>query len=104
MGVLSESLNTTEQTLLQAADEDEAVNTKLDSLTADAQKLELTVQELLDQVEFIKNSDVRGEVTGSRFVVRACDTSRSVPYDCSLTFCEQRHEVNDVCGRRSFLS
>lgn len=60
MGVLSESLNTTEQTLLQAADEDEAVNTKLDSLTADAQKLELTVQELLDQVEFIKNSDVRG--------------------------------------------
>ena len=54
-------LNHTEQTLVRVEDEDAAAETKLDSLTSDAQKLERTVQELLDQVEFIKNSDIRGE-------------------------------------------
>uniref|UniRef100_A0A7N9AT11 Laminin, beta 1a n=1 Tax=Mastacembelus armatus TaxID=205130 RepID=A0A7N9AT11_9TELE len=39
---------------------DSAAESKLDSVTSDAQKLERTVQELLDQVEFIKNSDIRG--------------------------------------------
>ncbi|XP_029993162.1 LOW QUALITY PROTEIN: laminin subunit beta-1a [Sphaeramia orbicularis] len=60
METLSRSLNLTEQTLIQAADQDEGVNSKLDSLTADTKKLEQTIQELLDQVEFIKNSDIRG--------------------------------------------
>lgn len=54
-------MNQTEQTLVQAKDSDSAAQTKLDSLTSDSQKLERTVQELLDQVEFIKNSDIRGE-------------------------------------------
>lgn len=61
MGALSVMLNQTEQTLVQVEDLDLASETKLDSVTLDAQKLERTVQELLDQVEFIKNSDIRGE-------------------------------------------
>ncbi|XP_037624052.1 laminin subunit beta-1a [Sebastes umbrosus] len=60
MGALSQRLNHTEQTLVQVEDEDSAAETKLDSVTPDAQKLERTVKELLDQVEFIKNSDIRG--------------------------------------------
>lgn len=62
MGALSHMLNLTEQTLLQVEDQDSAAETKLDSVMSDAQKLERTVQELLDQVEFIKNSDIRGKV------------------------------------------
>lgn len=60
VGELSQMMNQTEQTLVQAKDSDSAAQTKLDSLTSDSQKLERTVQELLDQVEFIKNSDIRG--------------------------------------------
>ncbi|XP_033491281.2 laminin subunit beta-1a [Epinephelus lanceolatus] len=60
MGALSQMLNHTEETLSQVEDEDAAAGTKLDSLMSDTQKLERTVQELLDQVEFIKNSDIRG--------------------------------------------
>uniref|UniRef100_A0A672H048 Laminin subunit beta-1-like n=1 Tax=Salarias fasciatus TaxID=181472 RepID=A0A672H048_SALFA len=48
------------QTLVQVQDQDSAAETKLDSLKSDAQKLERTVQELLDQLELVKNSDVRG--------------------------------------------
>lgn len=61
MGALSRMLNQTEQTLVQVEDLDSAAQTKLDSVTSDTQKLERTVQELLDQVEFMKNSDIRGE-------------------------------------------
>lgn len=61
MGALSQMLNVTEQSLAQVEDQDSAAETKLDSMMSDAQKLERTVQELLDQVEFIKNSDVRGK-------------------------------------------
>jgi len=61
MGALSRGLNHTEQTLVQLEDEDSAAETKLKSVTSDAQKLERTVQDLLDQVEFIKNSDINGE-------------------------------------------
>ncbi|XP_058501372.1 laminin subunit beta-1a [Solea solea] len=60
MTSLTQMLNHTEQTLIQVKDQDSAAQTKLDSVTSDAQKLEQTVQELLDQVEFIKNSDIRG--------------------------------------------
>ncbi|XP_035772035.1 laminin subunit beta-1-like [Neolamprologus brichardi] len=60
MGALSHTLNLTEQTLVQVEDLDSAAGTKLDSVMSEAQKLEGTVQELLDQVEFIKNSDIRG--------------------------------------------
>ncbi|XP_054475867.1 laminin subunit beta-1a [Anoplopoma fimbria] len=60
MGALSRMLNHTERTLIQLEDQDSAAETKLDSVTSDAQKLERTVKELLDQVEFIKNSDIRG--------------------------------------------
>ncbi|KAM4573547.1 laminin subunit beta-1a [Odontesthes bonariensis] len=60
MGTLSQSLNHTEQYLARTDHQDSAAKTKLDSVTSDAQKLERTVKELLDQVEFIKNSDIRG--------------------------------------------
>lgn len=61
VGALSLMLNQTEQTVLQVDDLDSTARTKLDSVMSDAQKLERTVQELLDQVEFMKNSDIRGE-------------------------------------------
>lgn len=61
MGTLSQMLNHTERTLVQVEDQDSVVETKLDSVMSDAQKLERTVKELMDQVEFIKNSDIRGE-------------------------------------------
>ncbi|XP_069384940.1 laminin subunit beta-1a isoform X1 [Paralichthys olivaceus] len=60
MRALSQMLSHTEETLVQAEEGDSAAQSKLDSVTLDAQKLERTVQELLDQVEFIKNSDIRG--------------------------------------------
>lgn len=60
MAELSEKLNQTEEFLDQVRVEDNSTNSKLDALRDDAQKLQRTVQELLDQVEFIKNSDIRG--------------------------------------------
>lgn len=60
MGALTKSLNSTEQALGQTVDQDQQVRTRLDSLSSDSQKLERTVRELIDQVEFIKNSDIRG--------------------------------------------
>jgi len=66
MGALSQTLNHTEQSLAQMDHQDSATKTKLDSVTSDAQKLERTVKELLDQVEFIKNSDIRGKNNGSQ--------------------------------------
>lgn len=60
MGEMSRKLNLTEETLAQLVVEDNSTDTKLDSLKEDTQKLERTVKELLDQVEIIKNSDIRG--------------------------------------------
>lgn len=60
MGALTQALNSTEQALVQTADQDQEVQTRLDTLSSDSHKLERTVRELIDQVEFIKNSDVRG--------------------------------------------
>lgn len=64
-------LNHTEQTLVQVEDQDSTAETKMNYLMSDAQKLERTVQELLDQVELIKNSDIRGKETERK--VRAND-------------------------------
>ncbi|MEQ2178688.1 hypothetical protein GOODEAATRI_016687 [Goodea atripinnis] len=61
MAALSQTMNNTEETLDLVGEQDSGIKTKLDSVTSDAQKLERTVQELLDQVEFIKNSDIRGK-------------------------------------------
>ena len=60
MAELSEKLNQTEESLELVKAEDNSTNIKLDALRDDAQKLQRTVQDLLDQVEFIKNSDIRG--------------------------------------------
>ncbi|XP_041851949.1 laminin subunit beta-1a [Melanotaenia boesemani] len=60
MGTLSQTLNHTEETLTLVDNQNSATETKLDSVASDSQKLERTVKELLDQVEFIKNSDIRG--------------------------------------------
>lgn len=61
MGALGQMLNQTEETVLQVQELDSAARTKLDSVISDTRKLEGTVQELLAQVEFMKNSDIRGE-------------------------------------------
>lgn len=84
MGALSQSLNHTEQTLVQVEDLDSAAHTKLDSVKSDAEKLERTVHELLDHVEFIKNSDIRGEES---------QTSRSA----GLEMCSESFQVLKLC-------
>lgn len=61
VGALSQT-NETEWTILQVVNLDSAAQTKLDSVTSDTRKLERTVQELLSQVEYLKNSDIRGEL------------------------------------------
>ena len=69
MSEMSNKLNHTEETLSQITKEDNSTDTKLDALREDAQKLERTVKELLDQVEFIKNSDIRGKEDQTRSFV-----------------------------------
>ena len=64
MAELGERLNQTEDSLALVKAEDNSTNSKLDALRDDAQKLQRTVQDLLDQVEFIKNSDIRGKYRG----------------------------------------
>lgn len=61
MGGITHTLNLTEQTIVQVENQDSAAESKLHSIMSDSEKLERTVQELLDQVEFIKNSDIRGK-------------------------------------------
>uniref|UniRef100_A0AAY4BRF8 Laminin subunit beta-1 n=1 Tax=Denticeps clupeoides TaxID=299321 RepID=A0AAY4BRF8_9TELE len=60
VGELINKLNVTEETLSKTSLENNSTDTKLDSLSEDAQKLERTIKDLQEQVEIIKNSDVRG--------------------------------------------
>lgn len=63
MEKMSNKLNLTEEALAQVSSDDNSTNTKLDSLKEDTQKLDRTVKDLLDQVDFIKNTDIRGKGT-----------------------------------------
>lgn len=56
--------------MVQVGDQDSAAEKNLDSVMLDTRKLEQTVQELLAQVEVIKNSDIRGQCLGSQSKVR----------------------------------
>lgn len=56
---------------------------QLDSLQAEAESLDATVKELAEQLEFIKNSDIRGE----RFLCK-----HSI-LDMDLTLCATFHTV-----------
>lgn len=47
--------------LSDAALQSNSTARELDSLQAEAESLENTVKELAEQLEFIKNSDIRGE-------------------------------------------
>lgn len=58
---MTNKLNVTEEALEKVSQENNVTDTKLDALREDAQKLERTAKELLEQVEFVKNSDVRGK-------------------------------------------
>uniref|UniRef100_A0AAY5L648 Laminin subunit beta-1 n=1 Tax=Esox lucius TaxID=8010 RepID=A0AAY5L648_ESOLU len=60
MEEMNYKLNLTEEALAEVSSDKNSTDTKLDSLKEDAEKLDHTVKELLDQVEFIKNSDIRG--------------------------------------------
>lgn len=59
MAGMNEKLNQTEELLSQISEN--STDSKLDALSEEAQKLQRTVKDLQDQVEFMKNSDVRGE-------------------------------------------
>lgn len=85
MGALSQRLNQTEQAVLQVEELDSTARTKLDSVTSDARKLEGTVQELLDQVEFMKNSDIRGEEHPRCPLWAGCITLPIVPSSYSFS-------------------
>lgn len=56
---MNEKLNQTEELLSQISEN--STDSKLEALSEEAQKLQRTVKDLQDQVEFMKNSDVRGE-------------------------------------------
>lgn len=61
MAKMNTNLNLTEETLSEISSDNNSTDTKLNSLKEEAQKLEQTVKDLQEQVEFVKNSDVRGE-------------------------------------------
>lgn len=61
MAEMTNKLNATEDTLSQISGDDNSTDTKLDSLNDDARNLDKMIKELRDQVEFVKNSDVRGK-------------------------------------------
>ncbi|MCI4381846.1 hypothetical protein PGIGA_G00256700 [Pangasianodon gigas] len=64
MAEMNEKLNQTEGLLSQISDN--STDSKLETLSEEAQKLQRTVKDLQDQVEFIKNSDVRGALDSMR--------------------------------------
>lgn len=59
MSKMNEKLNQTEEFLSQISEN--STDSKLEALGEEAQKLQRTVKDLRDQVELMKNSDVRGE-------------------------------------------
>lgn len=59
MAEMNEKLNQTEELLSQISDN--STDSKLEALSDEAQKLQRTVKDLQNQVQFMKNSDVRGE-------------------------------------------
>lgn len=59
MTEMNEKLNQTKELLSQISEN--STDSKLETLSEEAQKLQRTVKDLQDQVEFMKNSDVRGE-------------------------------------------
>lgn len=61
MAEMNTNLNLTEETLSEISFDDNSTDTKLKSLKEEAQKLKETVKDLQEQVEFVKNSDIRGE-------------------------------------------
>lgn len=61
MAEMNTNLNLTEETLSEISSDNNSTDTKLNSLKEEAQKLEQTVKDLQKQVEFVKNSDIRGE-------------------------------------------
>lgn len=60
MAEMNEKLNQTEEFMSQFSG-DNSTDIKLEVFSEEAQKLQRTVKELQDQVEFMKNSDVRGK-------------------------------------------
>ena len=58
---MTNRLNLTEEALSRSSLDNNVTDTKLEALKEDAHKLELTAKELLEHVEFVKNSDVRGK-------------------------------------------
>lgn len=81
---MSNKLNVTEEALEKVSQENNVTDTKLDGLREDAQKLERTAKELLEQVEFVKNSDVRGKYTSPQsdticFYLFTCETISFYP-------------------------
>lgn len=61
MAEMNTNLNLTEETLSEISFDNNSTDTKLKSLKEEAQKLKETVKDLQEQVEFVKNSDIRGE-------------------------------------------
>lgn len=60
MAEMNKNLNLTEDTLSEISTDNNSTVIKLNSLKEEAEKLKETVKDLQEQVEFVKNSDVRG--------------------------------------------
>lgn len=63
MSFLNGKLNTTQETLEILHKDANSSSSKLDALTDEANKLELSVQALIQQVHLIKNSNIQGETS-----------------------------------------
>lgn len=61
MAEMNKNLNLTEESLSEISADNNSTYTKLNSLKEEADKLKQTVKDLQEQVEFVKNSDIRGE-------------------------------------------
>lgn len=58
---VTEKMTQVEVRLSDTASQSNSTARELDSLQTEAESLENTVKELAEQLEFIKNSDIRGE-------------------------------------------
>lgn len=72
MSYLNGKLNTTEETLNLLHSDTNATGANLDSLTDEVNQIELSIQELRQQVYNAKNSNIQGEKPDCRRVCRQC--------------------------------
>ncbi|ROL46626.1 Laminin subunit beta-1 [Anabarilius grahami] len=106
MAKMNTNLNLTEETLSEISSDNNSTDTKLNSLKEEAQKLEQTVKDLQEQVEFVKNSDIRGaRASVNRYYEQSqkaearANASTSDPYNLVNQSATLRTETEDLMNQ-----